>query len=107
MSTTPPTSPTTLVAPPGIDPSITQGGVLSPSAWIIVALGAISLAIVLIYRRQRQTDPCELAFKTVSRKMGLSRNEITQIRRHATEIDGASPVAILLSPELTASALKV
>jgi hypothetical protein len=107
MFATPPTSPTTLVAPPAIDHSIAHGAVLSPSVWIIVALAAIGLTILLIHRRQRQADPCELAFRTVSRKMGLNRNEITQIRRHATEIDGGSPVAILLSPELTARALNI
>jgi len=100
-----PSSPTTLITPSPAQTTPTQGFLISPALSISFVVVAATFLAVLAYRRRQHQDPCELAFRTLSRKLGLTSNQITQIRSCATSMGLSTPLGIIVSPELCSRAL--
>lgn len=98
--------PTTLFTPPVVDVISTSPLGVPPIVLIVGGVILISLYFVFIHRQRRRLDPRELAFRTITRKLGLTRPQITTIRKHAMGVGLASPIGIVMSPELTARVLQ-
>ena len=100
------TEPTVLIVPgqPASDPATWAIG----PAVLWTLLAAVLIAAVwagLNGRRRRRTDPRELAFRRLAAAQGWSRSQARSVRRAAMGLGLESPVAIALSPTLTAHAL--
>jgi hypothetical protein len=84
-------------APLGVGPAV---------AWTLLSLVVIAAVWTgLNGRRRRRTDPRELAFRRLAAAQGWSRSQVRSLRRAAGGLGLESPVAIALSPTLTAHAL--
>ena len=97
--------PTTLITPSPIEP----GSAMTMSSPIIFIGGALVIAGVyfaLVRRHRRRLDPRELAFRSLSHKLGLSRAQINTIRKHSASMGLASPVGIVMSQELMTQVLQ-
>ncbi len=101
--------PTILITPTSADPG-SGGGVLawamgSVMIWVLVVM-VIGVVLALAHRRRRRVDPRELAFRSITRQLGLSRGQIDKVRKHAATMGFASPVGVVMSRELMAKALE-
>ncbi len=74
-----------------------SGGLMRWALWGLVLL--LSMVIVVWMRglKQQRVDSRELAFRSLSRKLGLSSKEASALRAIA-ERDGVHPVGVLMSP---------
>ncbi len=77
----------------------------SVTIWVVVVM-MIGIVLTLAHRRRRRVDPRELAFRSITRQLGLSRGQIDKVRKHATAMGFASPVGIVMNHELLAKALE-
>ncbi len=98
-------APTTLVKPVIVESTTPDSLAISPTLIAIGALLFVCIYLIVGQSRRRKLDPRELAFRTLSSKLGFSRGEISTIRKYAMSIGMSSPVGIIMSPELTAQAL--
>ncbi len=101
--------PTTLITPSTAEPGLGVWVSGSPmgSSMVLVG-GALVIAgvyFVLVRHRRRRLDPRELAFRSMSHKLGLSRAQINTIRKQSVSMGLASPVGIVMSQELMAQVL--
>jgi hypothetical protein len=98
--------PTVLIVPgePAAGPaSVGVGGV---ALWALLAVMMVAgVWAGLNGRRRRRTDPRELAFRRLAAAQGWSRSQVRSLRRAAGALGLESPVALALSPTLTAGAL--
>ena len=93
--------PSTLIVPTTIESSshAWSDGVAIP---LLVLSGVCFIAyLVLVHRWRRRVDPRELAFRKMSHKLGLSRRQVSRIRKQAMMMGLSSPIGILVSEELT------
>jgi len=98
--------PSTLIVPTTIESS--------SHAWsdgaAIPLLGLVGVCLVaylvFVHRRRRRVDPRELAFRKMSHKLGLSRRQINAIRQRAIMMGLSSPIGILVSEDLTLTAIE-
>lgn len=100
------TEPTVLIVPgqPATDTALSTFG--PALLWTLLAVLVIAAVWAgLNGRRQRRTDPRELAFRRLAAAQGWSRSQVRSLRRAAVGLGLESPVAIALSPVLTAHAL--
>jgi len=97
--------PSFVIAPPAIEPG--SASILGISPMILVICGVVLVAayIAVAHRRRGRIDPRELAFRSISHKLGLSRSQINTIRRQSVSMGLPSPIGIVMSPELIAQAL--
>ncbi len=72
------------------------------SAAIFAAVGAVLILTAFARRRRSELD---LAFRTLSRALKLSRRETLALRQIAPLAGDAHPVALLLSPHALTTAL--
>lgn len=98
--------PTVLIVPgePAADPA--SPGIVGVTLWVLLAV--VVLAGVwagMNGRRRRRTDPRELAFRRLAAAQGWSRPQVRSLRRTAGALGLDSPVALALSPTLTAGAI--
>ncbi len=66
---------------------------------VLVTLGLALLALSIIALRawrERHTDPRELAFRAVAKRMNLSAARIREIREIAAQRPSASPIGVLV-----------
>jgi|GEM_PF-5013607 len=73
---------------------------LMSTSFYIFGFIALGACVWFIYRKKHGVDQRELAFRSICRRLGLSRNEITTIRNHASAMGMTTPVGIVMSPEL-------
>ena len=97
--------PTTLFSPTAPTGTTAQVFGISPTMLIVLALGLVCIYLALIHRRRRKLEPQELAFRSLSRRMGFSHAEANTIRKYAMKMGMGSPVGIIMNPEITAKAL--
>ena len=98
--------PTVLVVPgqPATDPA--PLGVGPALLWtLLAAVVGAGVWAGLNGRRRRRTDPRVLAFRRLAAAQGWSRSQVRSLRRAAGGLGLESPVALALSPRLTARAL--
>ena len=102
--------PTTLITPPAIEPSsgVWALGSSMGSSMVLVggALVIVGVYFALVHRQRRRLDSRELAFRSMSHKLGLSRAQINTIRKQSVSMGLASPVGIVMSQELMAQVLR-
>ncbi|MDF1809935.1 MAG: hypothetical protein P1U42_09595 [Phycisphaerales bacterium] len=67
---------------------------------IIAGLIVLGVCVWYVYRRKHGVDQGELAFRSISRRIGLTRSEINIIRNHANLMGMTTPVGIVMSPDL-------
>lgn len=98
--------PSSFIAPPAIE--LDSASILGVSPMILIACGLLLIGMYLafVHRQRRRVDPRELAFRSISHKLGLSRTQISMIRRLSVSMGLSSPVGIVMSPELIARALQ-
>ncbi len=97
--------PTILITPFPPEPSSGMG-FGSPMLIIGGILVAVGVYFALVHRWRRRLDPRELAFRSLSRQLGLSRGQINTIRKQSVSMGLASPVGIVISQELMAQVLR-
>jgi len=100
------TAPTTLIIPHTQDDSAGASRGISPMLGVGIGVVFVCLYLVMRIHRRRQIDPCELAFRSMTRKMGLTYRQVGLIRKDAAVMGLSSPVGIVLSADLTARALE-
>ena len=96
--------PTILVTPQGI----TQPpGFFSweLAAAIVMVVGPLVIFGWMYTRRYRRLDARERAFRTLSKRVGLTRAQTRLIRQYADTTKTVSPVGVLMSPVHTDAAL--
>ncbi len=96
--------PTELFVPEGIARAESNG---FPS-WVLGGMVILVIAIGFVWLRamgQRRVDPRELAFRALSRKLGLTRRQVAAIRAMGESKGLASPVGLLMSPSAVRSAI--
>lgn len=72
-------------------------------AWCVVALLCVGIVLWMQQAKQRRMDPRDLAFRSLSKKLGLSGSQIDSIRSMAAST-GNHPVGFLMSPGAVRSA---
>jgi hypothetical protein len=102
--------PSILITPTPMSDGIEHGALSAlsqPTLGMILAIIAIACGsvYVLIYRRRRKLDVGELAFRALSRDMGLSRSQINAVRKMARDLGKRSPLGVLMNSELTSQAI--
>jgi cytochrome c-type biogenesis protein CcmH/NrfF len=68
--------------------------------WVLWGVALVLIVIAGVWIRgmnQQRVDARELAFRSLSRKLGLSKKETSALRSIA-ERDGVHPVGLLMSP---------
>lgn len=88
-------SPTRLVVPDTIEPA--SG--FPFARLLLMALGAALLVLAFFaYRawRERHTDPRELAFRSITKRMALSAERIRELRDTAAKRPHTTPIGILI-----------
>ncbi len=97
--------PTVLITPFPLEPNSGMG-LGGPMLIIGGGLVVVGVYFALVRRWRRRLDPRELAFRSLSRQLGLSRAQIHTIRKQSVSMGLASPVGIVMSPELMAQVLR-
>lgn len=99
-------SPTTLITPAVPDLSSSDLFGLPPMAFIVGGVVLICMYFAFAHRQHRKLDPRELAFRTLSRKLGLTKEQVSQLRKHAIKAGLTSPVGLVMCPELSAQIMR-
>jgi len=76
--------------------------------WLVGAAVAVCVVIAVIWAigmSQRRTDPRELAFRSLSRKLKLSRSQVSAVRS-LSESTGRHPVGLVMCPSAIRDAAK-
>lgn len=96
--------PSTLFSPTIVEAP--SSGIFDLSPILIAMIGIVLICAPLVYvvRQRRRTDPRELAFRTMTRKMGFTHSQSSALRKHASALGLGSPIGVLMSHELTAQA---
>ncbi|MBL4697813.1 MAG: hypothetical protein JKX70_03165 [Phycisphaerales bacterium] len=97
--------PTTLFSPTSSVQAAESLFGVSPTMLVLFGVALVCFYLAFVHRGRRKLDPRELAFRTLSRRLGLSRAEINSIRKYAIAMGLGSPVGIVMNPEMTAQAL--
>lgn len=71
--------------------------------WVVVVLVLVATVLWVRAMNQQRTDPRELAFRALVKKLGLSSTQVSSIRTLA-ETSGSHPVGLLMSPSAVRSA---
>ena len=96
--------PTELFVPEGIAGAQSAG--FPP--WMLGGMVILVIAIGVVWMRamgQRRVDQRELAFRALSRKLGLTRRQVAAVRAMGESKGLASPVGLLMSPSAVRSAI--
>lgn len=97
--------PSTLITPTLVD--ITSSSILDLSPMVLAVVGVVLICapVVYILRQRQKMDPRELAFRTMTRKMGYTHQEVGMLRKYAVSLGLGSPIGIIMNHELAAQAL--
>jgi hypothetical protein len=95
--------PTELFIPNQID-AASSGGIARWALWGVAIALLVIAAVWIKGMSQQRVDPRELAFRSLSRKIGLSSKQTSAIRAIAQR-DGVHPVGLLMSPSAVRASL--
>jgi hypothetical protein len=95
--------PTELFLPDGT--GVQNDGGIGWLMWGVVLVVMIVVGVWIRAMGQRRVDPRELAFRALSRRLGLSHKQVTAIRAMGAS-SGQSPVGLLMSPSAVRVAAK-
>lgn len=92
---------------------VTPQGITQPTGFIswelavaiVMVVGPLIIFGWMYARRYRRVDARERAFRRLSKRVGLTRTQISSIRQYAATTKTVSPVGVLMSPAHTDAAL--
>ena len=93
--------PTELFVPEGTQ--ATSGGGMPWLVWIGVVAIVVVIGVWMRAMGQRRVDPRELAFRSLSKKLGLSHSQAAAIRAMSAS-SGQRPIGLLMSPSAVRAA---
>ena len=93
--------PTELFVPEGT--RVSSGGGIEWLVWAGLVVLVIAIGVWMRAMGQRRVDPRELAFRSLSKKIGLSHSQAAAIRAMGAS-SGQSAVGLLMSPSAVRAA---
>jgi len=77
------------------------------AVWIGIAIVVILVVgVCLRAMSQRRVDPRELAFRALSKKLGLSKGQVASLEKFS-KVSGQQPIGLLMSPSAVRSAAQM
>lgn len=88
---------------PAVETVDSGSGMMIWVAWAAVALICVGIVVWMQRAKQRRMDPRDLAFRSLSKNLGLNSSQIDSIRSMAATT-GNHPVGFLMSPSAVRTA---